>query len=118
MCGLQVRALSAALAPDGLIIANLWHGTPAARSEADAFARTVVEASGTAAYALRVAGHEKNRILLAVRSSDGPTGGKQQGAIQQALARAAAAHAARGTEPALVETMRSNAATLTAWHVE
>ena len=111
-----LRALGHALAPGGIAIANLWNGTAERRAEADAFVATLVRTVGVQPFALRVVGHEKNRILVAVKGGGAQVGGgRTTEALGAALRRAAEEHAAAGTEPALVETMRSNVETLRPW---
>lgn len=117
-----LRALGASLAPGALVIANLWYATSSERVEADAFVDALHAAACTTAFGLRVVGHEKNRILVAVaRDAEEDVGGAGQarraveGRLQDALRSAAAEHARLGTEAALVATMRGNAGTLEAW---
>ena len=106
-----VRALATALAPGGVVVANLWNATAARRAEADAFVAMLARAVGAQPFALRVVGHEKNRILVAVKGDTNQVADR----LGQALQGAAAEHATKGTDAALVETMRSNAATLDKW---
>ena len=104
------------LAPGGTIIANLWNGTEAARKEAESFRKTLVGAAqGVACYGLRVVGHEKNRILIATKPAADEAAQPRLAGLRRRLELAADAHSASGTEPAMLETMRSNAATLETW---
>ena len=73
-----MRALGAALAPGGCVVANLWAGavsgaeSGAAEASEEArsarrFVRLLAAALGIESYGLRVVGHEKNRILLGLK---------------------------------------------------
>ena len=121
--------LAAAIAPGGIILANLWYGTEASQAAADDFVSRLVRVAALDAYALPVLGHEKNRIFLGIRRNwpavpaqstpplcgSGCTGTE---ALRMQLRWAADAHAAvHSTEPAFVETMRNNAETLRPWTV-
>ena len=105
------------------MLANLWDGTDRARDEARSFAELIATAVGARVFSLRVRGHEKNCILLAVKRADGdaprPSAGKADArtleALRLRLRAAASEHAAAQTEAALVESMRGNAATLEVW---
>ena len=89
----------------------------------EGFAELIATAVGARVFSLRVRGHEKNCILLAVKRADGdaprPSAGKADArtleALRQRLRAAASEHAAAQTEAALVESMRGNAATLEVW---
>ena len=111
-----LKDLGRCLAPGGTIIANLWNGTEAARKEAESFRKTLVGAAqGVACYGLRVVGHEKNRILIATKPAADEAAQPRLASQRRLLELAADAHATSGTEPAMLETMRSNAATLETW---
>ena len=116
-----------------MIIANLWYGTPAAIKQADAFvSRLITTLSGTQssepavdAFALPVVGHEKNRILLAVKGGIGflAEGSKKARQMKEGkvdwlrnqFKAGAAGHAKALTEPALASSILSIAQSLEEW---
>ena len=105
-------------APGGAVLANLWHGSDAARAAADAFARQMCAAVGDV-YSVRVVGQEANVVLVALAPAAGAAarpprveGDEALSALRRRLREAAAAPGVAAAEPALLECMRSNAATL------
>ena len=116
-----VRSLGAVVALGGSVVANLWNGTPAARASADAFVG-LLELAGFCAFGLRVLGHEKNRILVAIKLG-GPDERADRAETRHAALtalRARIGDMAEGfekawSEPNLLATMRDNARTLAAW---
>jgi hypothetical protein len=124
-----IVALGSCLAPGGCVIANLWNGTAAARAEADAFVARLARSARVDVFALRVVGHEKNRILVAIRASaskgmskagsscskSGPSKGTMRDELRQRLQQAADSHREAHTEAPMVKSMYANASTLEPW---
>ena len=122
-----LAALGAALAPGGGVIANLWNGTPVARELSTAFAARLRRATGADTFGLRVVGHEKNRILVALsQPSKLPADGRtrleglqarlQHAADTMAQVRDAEALCAdQSAAAALTKTMQANARYLQWW---
>ena len=129
---LFLRALAAVIAPGGAAVANLFHGSAAARAACAAFAAELRAALGGAVHALRVCGHEDNLVLIAIKpaaaaaaATAAAKGGRGSAAAGGAAAGAApplrarleqAAEAAAARTPAvelpLLQSLRSNAETL------
>ncbi|KAL1504881.1 hypothetical protein AB1Y20_008651 [Prymnesium parvum] len=63
-----VRLLARSLPRDGLVLANLWHGSAHARASCERFARRLRSAVGLV-FSLRVVGQESNIVLLAQKSA-------------------------------------------------
>ena len=111
--------LAAALLPDGLVLANLWQGSPAARASCEAFARRLEEAVGCV-FALRVVGQESNIVLLARKPAahGGAAGGGLPGAervletTRARLRRGMGAVPRAAEEAGLLGCMQSNVDTL------
>ena len=95
-----MRALGAALAPGGFALANLFHGSAAARAACAAFCAQLRAAVG-AVHALRVVGHEDNLVVVACKPE----------AATATAAAAAAATAAKTTGAATAGQRRGALAT-------
>ena len=122
---LFLHALAAVLAPGGAVVANLFHGSAAARAACAAFAAALRAALGGAVHALRVCGHEDNLVLVAIKptaaAAAAATGGRGGRGVAVGaaplcarLVQAAEAAAARmpPVELPLLKSLRSNAETL------
>ena len=109
-----LEGLSRVLRPGGFALANLWNGSDRARAECARFAAKLRAAVGRV-YVLRVAGHEQNVILLACRPGERQGSESTCDVLRERLAAAAAAAATDCPEPALVQTIRSCASSLTEW---
>ena len=121
-----LEALNRTLVDGGCVIANLWYGTPAAVAQSDEFVARVVQALGgpngrrVDVYALQVVGHEKNRILLALKSPlqmEKTSAPERLHALRRRLGLAVDHHRMRNTEPTLVATMDSLVETCQRWEI-
>ncbi len=115
-----IAAVARALAPGGVVLANVWRIEDAERRASDAFARRLRSAVGEV-FSLRVHPHrEGNLLLLAIKAGGGAeAAGAGRGArapepLRRMLSQAAAEHGAE-LEPELLACMRSNAASLRVW---
>jgi spermidine synthase len=107
-----LAACGAALAPDGLVVANLFNGTPnsAPRKEMGAYARALAAAVGPV-YSVKVQAQQTNVILVAAKAgsalggANGADGAPTRAALTDAVRRVARAGGWEYDAGAAVERM-------------